>query len=81
MWMFTLASCSGNYLGHTMNTRSEQEQIEHILKESSYVKWLYDNKRIYNGDMLLDEMEDNSNQQNYLRDNGLSLDNEITWGE
>jgi hypothetical protein len=63
--------------GFSMNTQAELEEIEYILSEEAYTKWLYENNVICNGDMLVNLLEDGDLPLRYLDEHGLPSDSEI----
>ena len=49
-----------------------------LLRESSFIEWLYKNYSIGNGDMLISYLENGHTFDTYLKEHGLSPDSELT---
>jgi hypothetical protein len=46
----------------------------HYKKTQGFIDWIYENRSIGNGDMLLEACEDTRLQEQYIRDAGLPSD-------
>ena len=42
--------------------------------EQEFIEWLYANKQIYNGDMLISYLEDGFSYEQFLRETGIQDD-------
>ena len=51
----------------------------HYKKTQGFIDWIYENRSIGNGDMLLEAMEDTRLQEQYIRDAGLPSDTELEY--
>ena len=47
------------------------------LLESSYIKWIYENHKVCNGDMLIGFLEDGHSLSRYFSDQNLPDDSEL----
>lgn len=65
--------------------RSNDEEMMEALAEYQYAKsqgftdWIYKNKPIGNGDMLIEALEDTTLQEAYIKEAGLPLDTELEY--
>lgn len=65
--------------------QSSDQQAAEMLAEYKYAKsqgfidYIYQNRSIGNGDMLLEAMEDTRLQEQYIRDAGLPSDTELEY--
>lgn len=53
------------------------EECQSLLTVEAFDKWLYKNKTICNGDMLIEAYENPTTQLEYFADMGLPADSEI----
>lgn len=63
---------------------NEQEMAEMLAeyqyaKSQGFIDWVYQNKPIGNGDMLIEALEDTTLQDAYIKEAGLPLDTELEY--